>query len=462
MLPKPNLFAQLLTEAIYKIKLANSSSIGIVQDELGYALGRNGGRAIEYWRQGNIPNKIDDIHLLVKELNQRGGLETLQNDQFFKAAGFVIEQSDEVSGQKEKTNQDDVFSLPASSLKYVPQNNFHQLVGRQIELDQVLKYFARDRGNKIVGIDGMGGIGKTALSLEIVNQCLVQGLFSQSVWLTANRLSKDSVSPFSAEGESVQAFNFEAILQGIGLQLGIIEIGKLDLAGKIERIKDVFELNSIVVILDNLETAEEPQTSLIAKLKTHFVGQCFILTSRLRFTDDIYHIHLEGLQKEESFKFFRQDALEKGIQHVATAKDNELESAVEVIGGSPLAIKLVVSQLDRLPLEQVIQDLKLSQVDLGNEYARFYKFILQRSWQMQSLPSQELLVALACFDEAEGSNFDAIQYVTNSPVPQLASSIDSLWQASLVEVGKNSLHDIRYYLHPLTTFFVLSDIVGLS
>jgi hypothetical protein len=43
-------FAQLLTEAVHRIRFRESKTIQIVQDELGYALGRDGGSMIEYWR----------------------------------------------------------------------------------------------------------------------------------------------------------------------------------------------------------------------------------------------------------------------------------------------------------------------------------------------------------------------------------------------------------------------------
>ena len=41
-------FAQLLTEAIYQIRLLEHKNISIVQDEVGYSIGREGGSPIEY------------------------------------------------------------------------------------------------------------------------------------------------------------------------------------------------------------------------------------------------------------------------------------------------------------------------------------------------------------------------------------------------------------------------------
>lgn len=75
MAKSPDRFAHLLTQAVRRITLQENSQIQIVQDELGYALGRDaGGSAIEYWRKGHVPAQLDELENLARELAQRGGL----------------------------------------------------------------------------------------------------------------------------------------------------------------------------------------------------------------------------------------------------------------------------------------------------------------------------------------------------------------------------------------------------
>lgn len=87
----PEKFAQLLTAAVYKIRIAESKTIrkkiGIVQDELGYALGREGGSCIEYWRKGYIPAGLADLEQLTRILVKRGGLDQQEAKQFLISAG---------------------------------------------------------------------------------------------------------------------------------------------------------------------------------------------------------------------------------------------------------------------------------------------------------------------------------------------------------------------------------------
>jgi len=75
MAKSPRRFAQLLTQAVRRIAVNENSKIQIVQDELGYALGRDaGGSAIEYWRKGHVPAHLAEVETLARELVRRGGL----------------------------------------------------------------------------------------------------------------------------------------------------------------------------------------------------------------------------------------------------------------------------------------------------------------------------------------------------------------------------------------------------
>jgi len=91
MTKSPEKFAQLLTAAIYKIRIAESKTIkktvSLIQDELGYSLGREGGTCIEYWRKGYVPAKLEDVEMLAGELVKRGGLEGTELTQFLASAG---------------------------------------------------------------------------------------------------------------------------------------------------------------------------------------------------------------------------------------------------------------------------------------------------------------------------------------------------------------------------------------
>jgi hypothetical protein len=88
MAENPEKFAKLLTTAVHIIAARESKTIGSVQDELGYALGRDsGGSCIEYWRKGHIPTRLEELETLAGELARRGGLNHATCEQFLRGAG---------------------------------------------------------------------------------------------------------------------------------------------------------------------------------------------------------------------------------------------------------------------------------------------------------------------------------------------------------------------------------------
>ena len=84
----PEKFADALTEAVYVIKAREKKKLEIIQDELGYALGRENGSFITYLRKGNIPTKVEDVKRLAELLVQRRGLDRKTCRQFLIYSGY--------------------------------------------------------------------------------------------------------------------------------------------------------------------------------------------------------------------------------------------------------------------------------------------------------------------------------------------------------------------------------------
>src|SRR5262245_40237601 len=83
----PAAFGHLLTEAVYRIRAIEATSIAIIQDELGYAIGREtGGSAIEYWRKQHVPDDPDELERLARAIVRRTDLSRAWTEKFLKSA----------------------------------------------------------------------------------------------------------------------------------------------------------------------------------------------------------------------------------------------------------------------------------------------------------------------------------------------------------------------------------------
>ena len=346
---------------------------------------------------------------------------------------------------------------PASQL---PGRSYRELVGRDARIGEIMAALRDPAGKWIIAIDGMGGIGKTALAREVADRCLSERLFEVAVWESAPREEFTGWDRRKGAG----TLTFETALDAIARQLGVLDVPRLKGAEKEARVRALLRSQRVLVVLDNLETAKEPQNEIARRLRPLLDPSKALLTSRHRFAGDLYAIHLEGLDEDGALRFIRQEAEEKGISRVAKAQPEELKKIAQVTGGSPLALKLIVGQLDRLPMDVVLGQLREVRMPEGetaeDDYVRFYKFIFFPSWRLLSDDGKKLLISMAHFAPNVGGTYEAVKATSDLPDAALRRSIDELWRLSFLEVGESpTLKQMRYYLHALTQYFVLSDIV---
>jgi len=441
-------FALLLTEGVKRISIRERKTISLVHDELGYAIGREGGSAIEYWRKGHIPAEQSDVEKLAREITRRSGPGRKWLEQFLDSSGYsdLMDLCDEL--------------FPPPPLSHIPSRPYKELVGRDVYMRDIMTALRDPDGRWSVAIDGMGGIGKTALAREVAERSLNERWFDTMVWISASKGGHAS-----GDSRGGVALTFDTILDIISRQLGASEI-KLKAAEKETLVQALLRRKKVLVVLDNLETAAEPQDSIVERLQPLLGYSKVLLTSRHRFSGEVYPIHLTGLDEDGSKQFISQVAEERGISHVKTANSIELNQIAYATGGSPLALKFVVGLLFHLPLEIVLNHLREAQPLRGraeeDDFIQFYRFIFLPSWHLLSDDCEKLLISMAPFTPEIGGTFEALRTIGHLPERLLARCIDELWRLSFLEVGESpGLRQKRYYLHALTQYFVLSDILEL-
>jgi len=366
------------------------------------------------------------------------------------------------------TTQNPAQNVPQQPLATVPERattsqlpskGYTELVGRDQYLGDILSALRDPNTKWMVGLDGMGGIGKTALAREVVERCQKENIFNNIVWIQA---PKDPF-PLNNDEKGIGSLNFEVVLDHISRQLGAFEIPKLKLIEKEAKVKALLQSKRVLIVLDNLETAKESQDEIARKLNILLNPSKTLLTSRRRFKVDLFAVHLDDLRPDDAIQFARQIARNRNITRVDNAKREELLKIAETTG-SPLALKLIVGQLEAQTLERVLEQLskiKAPEQDSDeNDYLKFYKFIFADSWRLLSENGKNLLISMAHFAPNVGGTYDAIKATSNLPADSLDRCIQELWRYSFLESGESpNLKTLRYYLHALTQYFVLSDIV---
>lgn len=447
-------FRRLLTEGIYRVSVCEGGKpIRVIQDELGYALNkRGGGSAIEYWRQGHLP-KTADIAKLARVLVQRSDLDQTWLVQFLASAHYPHPESlcCEFFPQAPAAPDKRPLHVPLPT-QLLPNPTYRTLVGRALLLEEALTALQDGEGRWIVAIDGLGGMGKTALAREIVAQCEKKQLFDTVLWVSAAHTSWPSSTLH-------RTLTLDSLLDTVARYLGAPDLAEADPLEKRMRVQTLLRRQRVLLVLDNLETAAEPQAVLLAQLQTLLNPSKVLCTSRYRFTGDVYALHLGGLDSAAAIPFVRQEGQERRIPLMVTAPTDLIAELVTITGGSPLALKLAVGQASYLPLLVILQMLHTTQPGLGE--TGLYPVLFGSVWEQLAAPARTLLLALTLFAPGEGSELAVLQAVSNFTMDALFDHIQMLWQLSLLEVVESSQGSegaLRYFLHPLTYHFVTSKL----
>jgi hypothetical protein len=162
-------FARLLTEGVHRIRLREAKTIQAIQDELGYAVGREGGSVIEYWRKGHLPPDLATVEILAKEIIRRGRLGWDWLEQFLESAKhpypeqFSYELLPAMNAAKAEPITDDSKIVEANPFIVGPPiHRPHQFFGRDYELKRIFALW-KQFPLQNVAIIGPKRSGKTSL-----------------------------------------------------------------------------------------------------------------------------------------------------------------------------------------------------------------------------------------------------------------------------------------------------------
>jgi hypothetical protein len=334
-----------------------------------------------------------------------------------------------------------------SRARHLPPQTYTHLFGMDEVLAQLLDYLDDPDRHWVISLDGMAGLGKTALAREAAGRLAETDRFADIAWVRVRPVSYTSRGLGQLD---LPALTCGQVLDTIADQLGGIDLGPLPLPAKRDRAREMLYAGSCLVVLDNLETAMGCGTwpdwfwDMADPSK-------FLLTSRQWLESDVGQsvLSLDQLAEPESLALIRHEAHLRGLPEVADASDDALHPILGVTGGNPLAIKLVLGQLVSLPLSRILAALQSPQPGTDS----FYQYLYRASWDLISAPARLLLLRMARLPTSEGT-WEDLSAISGLIGDDLNSAIEELATHSLVQaVG----FEKTYSLHPLTHHFAVSE-----
>lgn len=331
----------------------------------------------------------------------------------------------------------------------LPRPNFVNFIGRQAEIRKVKEALEHERA-WVVSIEGIGGVGKTALAqrvgLDLVNDAFRSGesQWKCIVWVSA----KESVLDSHARIEEVEpGFRTLDQLIDVVLEVSGFEEQGLDREDRLREVKAILETFPCLLVVDNLETVVDQRIEQF--LLDHLPAPSkAIITSRRRTAQrGGFTVPLKGMNEEQGVQLLQEAATHQGSSVIESASRSRLTEIVRLTGGIPLALKLVVGQTALgSNLDVVIERL------VRNQDAPILEFCFEEVYRDLAPGSKRILGALAQFEGP--ATLEEAAMVAGVPYARAIRCIEPLVRLSLVEETFDDLRDAQIYsLLPLTRNF---------
>ncbi|WP_413542666.1 cold shock domain-containing protein [Citricoccus nitrophenolicus] len=293
------------------------------------------------------------------------------------------------------------------------------LIGRSKEVSEIVALLKRGR-EPVITITGEGGIGKTALALEV-----------------AYRLVDDQELPFEAvlwtslKYEKLTAFGVKQISGAARDIVGAVQpAGSLLEAGFSGSIEDLAELLSgfkVLLVLDNLETISGDEfRSLYDALPDDVT---YLITSRIGVGEYERRYSLEALSDIDSLQLFNQFVRSRRISGLDRLNKEVRIKVVQALRHSPLAIKWFALAVEA----------GNDPVSLIRRQDDLLEFCVRSVYDDLSRPAREVLVALDVL--ARPLTSDELVVLLDRPVDEVSLGVQELIRGSLVRRQSASSED---------------------
>ncbi len=233
----------------------------------------------------------------------------------------------------------------------LPNRPYRKFFGRTEAIKQIEETLI-EGGTFIASIDGVGGIGKTALAYHFCENVLLPSeRFDYVVWISSKKTVFD---PFSKEVLIKRIDNdfygIETLIDTTLRVTGFEEVIDAPFPEKKDFFEEILRSEKVFFVLDNLETIEDEEffsyiTRDFNKISAQNRFFKVLTTSRKRKRIIDFPIEIEGLTTEDALAMLKYLAREFGVKAISNASDFQNIRLLERVGNIPLGIEFIVGQM---------------------------------------------------------------------------------------------------------------------
>ena len=367
---------------------------------------------------------------------------------------FLIEYGDQVQHKSISPEVIQTFApnIPNTLPRRMP------FFGRKDAILKALRALNRDERGWGLVIDGIGGMGKTALAVEVAYICKDRGDFDAFIFVTAKleRLEATGIQEITLSDASLDGF-----INEVSRAIGHPDIAQLrGIEEKQRALIDVLQGWRALIIFDNLETLTPSEQNSISDFLRFLPQECkAIVTTRKRVGESVATLRLGKLKWDEASELITSQIK----QHLSDLKQLEFVGEIgwkqlyDHAGGSPLALLWTIGLIRARGLSF---DRALEILRNGSPQNDLNAFLYAEARTTMDPNERATLGALSFF--AVPATPDALAATAGLEQPAIFTVLERLHALSLVDVVEKFLpgesSEERYTLHPLTCRFAQSDL----
>ncbi|MBD2414632.1 hypothetical protein FACHB389_09620 [Nostoc calcicola FACHB-389] len=367
-----------------------------------------------------------------KVLNREGGVDKQTIEKLFSAFSLKIDKSDYSSSNSRLDWGDAIFT----SVFY----------GRTEELS-TLEQWIVDEQCRLVTVLGIGGIGKTTLSVKFAQQ--IQENFEYVIWRSLR------------EAPPVKIV-LSNLIQFLSDEHQTEDNLPESFSDRLSRLLDYLQNNRCLLILDNAESilrsgsragvyreGYEEYGELLTRVGEATHQSCLMLTSREKPKEvallegealPVRSLALSGLKVVEGQEILKL----KGL----SGAEDRWKVMIERYAGNPLALKIVATTIQDIFDGNVAEFLQQDTAVFGD-----IRDVLEQQFERLSDLEKDIMYWLAI--NRESITLKELREDIISPIPQakLLEAVESLGRRSLIEKAKFTL------IEKTVSFFTLQPVV---